>query len=90
MSQLANDAGYTANNGTITGIMMNGVSKGVSGDVNLGTVLTAHQSLSDYYTKSETSSAAEISAALESIEPPDPAHLSNTTYSELKTARDAG
>ncbi len=28
--------------GTITGITMNGVSKGTSGTVNLGTVLTAH------------------------------------------------
>lgn len=28
--------------GTITGITMNGASKGTSGNVNLGTVLTAH------------------------------------------------
>jgi len=32
----------SANAGTITGITMNGVSKGTSGVVNLGTVLTAH------------------------------------------------
>lgn len=37
--------GATANVGTITGITMNGVSKGTSGVVNLGTVLTAHQSI---------------------------------------------
>lgn len=42
VSQLANDTGYTTNTGTITGITMNGVSKGTSGVVNLGTVLTAH------------------------------------------------
>ena len=32
--------------GTITGITMNGVSKGTSGVVNLGTVITAHQDIS--------------------------------------------
>lgn len=40
---------YTWNNkgnGTITGITMNGASKGTSGVVDLGTVITAHQSLS--------------------------------------------
>ena len=39
---------YTWNNkgnGTITGITMNGASKGTSGVVDLGTVITAHQSL---------------------------------------------
>lgn len=36
----------TSNVGTITGIKMNGVSKGTSGVVDLGTVITAHQSLS--------------------------------------------
>lgn len=38
-------ANATANTGTITGIKMNGASKGTSGVVDLGTVLTAHQSL---------------------------------------------
>ena len=40
---------YTWNNkgnGTITGIKMNGASKGTSGVVDLGTVITSHQSLS--------------------------------------------
>jgi len=32
----------SANAGTITGITMNGASKGTSGNVDLGTVLTAH------------------------------------------------
>lgn len=36
----------TSNVGTITGIKMNGVSKGTSGVVDLGTVITSHQSLS--------------------------------------------
>jgi len=38
--------GYTKNDGTITGITMNGVSKGTSGVVNLGTVITSHQDIS--------------------------------------------
>lgn len=33
-------------NGTITGVRMNGVSKGTSGVVDLGTVITAHQDIS--------------------------------------------
>ncbi len=39
------NAGYTTNIGTITGITMNGQSKGTSGVVDLGTVITQHQSL---------------------------------------------
>lgn len=34
--------GYTKNTGTITGITMNGASKGTSGVVDLGTVITSH------------------------------------------------
>ena len=39
--------GFTKNDGTITGITMNGASKGTSGNVNLGTVITSHQDISD-------------------------------------------
>ena len=38
--------GATANAGTITGIKMNGASKGTSGVVDLGTVITSHQDIS--------------------------------------------
>lgn len=41
----AQDKGYTTNTGTITGIKMNGSSKGTSGVVDLGTVITSHQSI---------------------------------------------
>ena len=34
------------NDGTITGITMNGISKGTSGVVDLGTVITEHQDIS--------------------------------------------
>ncbi len=37
--------GYTTNTGTITEIKMNGSSKGTSGSVDLGTVLTSHQTI---------------------------------------------
>lgn len=47
--------GYTSNVGTITGITMNNVSKGTSGVVDLGTVITEHQSLTNYVQKSQTS-----------------------------------
>jgi len=36
----SNPMGYTSNTGTITGITMNGLSKGTSGVVDLGTVIT--------------------------------------------------
>lgn len=40
ISDLTNDSGFTSNVGTITGITMNGASKGTSGVVDLGTVIT--------------------------------------------------
>lgn len=46
VSDFTNDAGYTTNTGTITGINMNGASKGTSGVVDLGTVITSHQDIS--------------------------------------------
>ena len=55
-SDITNWNGKTSNAGTITGIKMNGASKGTSGVVDLGTVITAHQSLANYYTKSEVDS----------------------------------
>lgn len=44
--------GYTTNTGTITGIKMNGASKGTSGVVDLGTVITSHQDISGKVNKS--------------------------------------
>ena len=38
--------GFTKNAGTITGVTMNGASKGTSGVVDLGTVITSHQDIS--------------------------------------------
>ena len=47
-----NQKGYTTNTGTITGITMNGSSKGTSGVVDLGTVITSHQDISGKLNKS--------------------------------------
>ena len=55
VSDLTNDSGFTSNAGTITGITMNGASKGTSGVVDLGTVITAHQDISGKANKSEMS-----------------------------------
>ena len=56
--------GFTKNTGTITGIKMNGSSKGTSGIVDLGTVITAHQDISgkqDKITSSNKLSASLVS-----------------------------
>lgn len=46
VSAFQNDAGYTGNVGTVTGVKMNGISMGTSGVVDLGTVITSHQDIS--------------------------------------------
>lgn len=53
--------GFTKNAGTITGIKMNGVSKGTSGVVDLGTVLTAHQDISGLMPKSGGTFTGKVS-----------------------------
>ena len=58
-----NGWGFTKNTGTITGITMNGSSKGTSGVVNLGTVITAHQDISGKADKATTLSGYGITDA---------------------------
>ena len=53
-SDISNWNGKTSNVGTITGITMNGASKGTSGVVDLGTVITAHQDISGKVDKNGT------------------------------------
>lgn len=62
VSELTNDSGYTTNNGTITGIKMNGASKGTSGVVDLGTVLTVHQDIS--WKQDKITSSNKLAASL--------------------------
>lgn len=54
---------YTTNTGTITGITMNGASKGTSGVVDLGTVITSHQDISGKADKATTLSGYGITDA---------------------------
>lgn len=54
----SNPNGYTSNVGTITGIKMNGASKGNSGVVDLGTVITAHQDISGKANSSDLGAVA--------------------------------
>lgn len=56
-SDITNWNSKTSNVGTITGITMNGASKGTSGVVDLGTVITAHQDISGKADKSTTTTA---------------------------------
>ena len=44
-SDLNNDSGFTTNTGTITSVKMNGSTISSSGEADLGTVLTSHQSI---------------------------------------------
>lgn len=54
--------GFTKNAGTITGITMNGSSKGTSGVVDLGTVITAHQDISGKVDKTSIVSTVSSSS----------------------------
>ena len=55
-----------ANEGTITGIKMNGVSKGTSGVVDLGTVITSHQSLDGKQDKLTTAQLNAVNSGITS------------------------
>ena len=54
VSDLQNDSGFTTNTGTITSVKMNGSTISSSGEADLGTVITSHQSLTNYVQKSNT------------------------------------
>ena len=60
--------GATANIGTITGIKMNGASKGSSGVVDLGTVITAHQDISGKLDKTTAASTYATKASLDGLQ----------------------
>lgn len=55
--------GFTKNAGTITGITMNGSSKGTSGVVNLGTVITSETNLSKGTTSGSGNAVTDISVS---------------------------
>ena len=59
--------GFTKNNGTVTGIKMNGTTKNpTSGVVDLGTVITAHQSLAGKQDKLSDTQMAAVNSGINS------------------------
>lgn len=89
-ADIANWNSKTSNVGTITGITMNGVSKGTAGVVDLGTVITAHQDISgkqDVITDLETirSNAALGATALQNYNETDPIFVRSVAYNITST-----
>ena len=78
------DWGFTKNNGTITEVKMNGESKGKSGVVDLGTVLTEHQDISGKVDKvqgkglSTNDFTSELKSKLENLKNYDDTKLQET------------
>lgn len=62
-ADITNWNGKTSNTGTITGITMNGASKGTSGVVNLGTVITSETQLSKGTTTGSGNAVTDISVS---------------------------
>jgi len=62
-SDISNWNGKTSNVGTITGITMNGSSKGTSGVVNLGTVVTSETQLSKGTTTGSGNAVTDITVS---------------------------
>lgn len=79
--------GFTKNLGTITGIKMNGVSKGTRGEVDLGTVITEHQDISgkqDIISDLENIRNGAVKGAT-SVQPSQLARVAATgSYNDLK------
>ena len=77
--------------GTITGIKMNGASKGTSGVVDLGTVITAHQDISG---KADKSSLAKVATSGSyndlSNKPTIPAAVTESTVSGWGFTKNTG
>lgn len=83
-----NPNGYTSNVGTITGITMNGSSKGTSGVVNLGTVITSHQDISGKQDKITTTNKLDYS--LLSNTPTIPSEVTQSTVSGWGFTKNTG
>jgi hypothetical protein len=79
-TDITNWNGKTSNVGTITGITMNGASKGTSGVVDLGTVITSHQDISGKADKSSLATVATSGSYNDlSDKPTIPAAANNAT-----------
>ena len=78
--------GFTKNAGTVTGINMNGTSKGTSGVVDLGTVITAHQDISGKQDKI-TPITAQSTQAVYPVKIDAQGHI--TSYGSAVTSKSA-
>ena len=77
--------------GTITGIKMNGASKGTSGVVDLGTVITAHQDISGKADKSSLATVATSGSYNDlSNKPTIPAAVTESTVSGWGFTKNTG
>ena len=77
--------------GTITGIKMNGASKGTSGVVDLGTVITAHQDISGKADKSSLAAVATSGSYNDlSNKPTIPAAVTESTVSGWGFTKNTG
>lgn len=77
--------------GTITGINMNGASKGTSGVVDLGTVITAHQDISGKADKSSLATVATSGSYNDlSNKPTIPSAVTESTVSGWGFTKNAG
>ena len=85
VSELTNDSGYTKNTGTVTSVAvkMNGTTKGTvtsSGTIDLGTVLTSHQSLTGYAKSADLAKVATSGSYTDlSNQPTIPTKMSELT-----------
>ena len=77
--------------GTVTGIKMNGASKGTSGVVDLGTVITAHQDISGKADKSSLAAVATSGSYNDlSNKPTIPAAVTESTVSGWGFTKNTG
>lgn len=83
--------GFTKNLGTITEVKMNGASKGTSGVVDLGTVLTEHQDISGKADKSSLATVATSGSYSDlSNKPTIPAAVTESTVSGWGFTKNTG
>lgn len=90
-SDITNWNSKTSNTGTITGIKMNGESKGTSGVVDLGTVITSHQDISGKLDKTTAASTylSKTDAASTYLGKTAKAASATTADSATKATQDA-
>lgn len=90
-SDISNWNSKTSNTGTITGIKMNGASKGTSGVVDLGTVITSHQDISGKLDKTTAASTylSKTDAASTYLGKTAKAASATTADSATKATQDA-